>query len=124
MSCRGNRVLSPTCQCANPYTGTLHFFSFSFSNHQNLTYYNTLNGTLMSVFLQSGLPVNSLIASNPMIDASNYLQFTLQIFPSGQDYFNRTSISSIGFLLNRQTFQLPYFGPFYFTDVPYCCLAG
>jgi hypothetical protein len=40
---------------------------------------------------------------------------TLEIFPSGQDFFNRTSISGIGFMLSNQTFKPPpIFGPFYF----------
>ncbi|XP_022897051.1 probable leucine-rich repeat receptor-like protein kinase At5g49770 isoform X2 [Olea europaea var. sylvestris] len=123
-SCYKNQVLSPNCGCSHPYTGTLHFFSFSFSDLQNLTYYKTLNGALMSVFLSNGLPIDSVILANPTVDMYNYLQFSLQIFPSGQHSFNRTSISTIGFLLNRQQFPLQYYGPFFFIDEPYCCFAG
>ncbi|KAK6119067.1 hypothetical protein DH2020_047185 [Rehmannia glutinosa] len=96
MSCRADEVLSPTCQCSNPYTGTLHFFSFSFTDLQNSTYYTILRGTLMSVFLSNGLPVDSVNFINPMIDINSFLQVPLQIFPSGQDKFNRTAISTIG----------------------------
>ncbi|KAL2453758.1 Leucine-rich repeat protein kinase family protein [Abeliophyllum distichum] len=123
-SCSRDKVLSPNCGCSHPYTGTLHFFSFSFSDLQNLTYVTTLNGALMSVFLSNGLPVDSVVSANPTVDIYNYLQFSLQIFPSGQDSFNQTSISTIGFLLNRQPFQLQYYGPFFFIDEPYCCFAG
>ncbi|KAK4476787.1 hypothetical protein RD792_015947 [Penstemon davidsonii] len=124
MSCRGDAVLTPTCQCSRPYTGTIHFYSVSFSNLQNVSYFNSLNGTLMSLFLSDGLPVNSVIASNPVIDLYSYMQFTLQIFPSGQDSFERRSVSRIGFLLNRQPFHLQYFGPSFFIDQPYCCFSG
>ncbi|KAK6119097.1 hypothetical protein DH2020_047140 [Rehmannia glutinosa] len=96
MSCRADEVLSPSCQCSHPYTGTLHFFSFSFTDLQNSTYYTILRGTLMSVFLSNGLPVDSVNFINPMIDINSFLQVPLQIFPSGQDKFNRTSISTIG----------------------------
>ncbi|CAI9770179.1 unnamed protein product [Fraxinus pennsylvanica] len=123
-SCSRNQVLSSNCGRSHPYTGTLHFSSLSFSDLQNCTYYKTLNGALMTVFLSNGLPVNSVLLANPTVDIYNYHQFRLQIFPSGQDSFNRTSISTIGFLLNYQQFPLPYYGPFFFIDEPYCCLGG
>ncbi|KAK4427523.1 putative leucine-rich repeat receptor-like protein kinase [Sesamum alatum] len=122
MSCSSDEVLSPNCQCSHPYTGTLHFYSFSFTDLQNSTYYRILNGSLMTAFLSSGIPVDSVNLSSPMIDIN--LQFQLQIFPSGQDSFNRTSIADMGFLLNRQPFEIEYFGPFFFIDEQYCCLPG
>lgn len=124
MSCSADEVLSPNCQCLHPYTGTLHFFSFSFTDLQNSTYYGILHGSLMSAFLSNGLPVDSVNLSNPTIDIYSYLQIPLQIFPSGQDSFNRTSISRIGYVLNRQPFPIQYFGPFFFIDEQYCCFAG
>ncbi|KAK4402053.1 putative leucine-rich repeat receptor-like protein kinase [Sesamum angolense] len=120
MSCGSDEVLSPNCQCSHPYTGTLHFYSFSFTDTQNSTYYRILSGSLMTAFRSSGIPVDSVNLSSPMIDI--YLQFQLQIFPSGQDSFNRTSIADMGFLLNRQPFEIQYFGPFFFIDEQYCCL--
>lgn len=110
--------------CSHPQTGTLHFFSFSFSNLENLTYYRTLNGSLMAAFLSSGLPVDSVSVSDPTIDVNSYLQFRVQIFPLGQDTFNRTGYSDIGFLLNRQPFQLQYYGPFFYKADEYCCFGG
>ncbi|PIN22244.1 Serine/threonine protein kinase [Handroanthus impetiginosus] len=124
MSCSRDKVLSTNCQCSHPYTGTLHFFSFSFTDLQNSTYYSTLYGSLMSTFLSNGLPVESVIVNNPTINVFSYLQLPLQIFPSGQDSFNRSSISRIGFLLNRQPFKIEYFGPFFFLDEQYCCFEG
>ncbi|KAL7119780.1 hypothetical protein ACP275_02G083100 [Erythranthe tilingii] len=123
-SCKSNNVLSPNCQCLHPYTGTLHFFSFSFTDLQNSTYYDSLRGTLMSNFLSRGLPVDSVNLNNPTMDVGSYLQIPLQIFPSGQDSFNRTSVSAIGFLLNRQLFEIKYFGPFFFIHEQYCCFGG
>ncbi|XP_058215919.1 leucine-rich repeat receptor protein kinase HPCA1-like isoform X2 [Rhododendron vialii] len=122
--CSSNEVLSPNCTCAFPLTGTLHFISFSFSNLENSTYSKFLVGTLMSAFLSSHLPVDSVAVSDPTIDMYSYLQFTIQIFPSGQDEFNRTAVSGIGTLLNLQPFQIKdYFGPFFFISENYCCFA-
>ncbi|KAG5548827.1 hypothetical protein RHGRI_014247 [Rhododendron griersonianum] len=123
--CSSNEVLSPNCKCAFPLTGTLHFISFSFSNLENSTYYKFLVGTLMSAFLSSHLPVDSVAVSDPTIDMYSYLQLTIQIFPSGQDEFNRTAVSGIGTLLNLQPFQIKdYFGPFFFISENYCCFAA
>lgn len=123
-SCRRDEVLSPNCDCAHPYTGIMHFFSFSFSDLQNLTYYSTLHGVLMSEFRSRGIPVDSLNITNPNINMFSYLELTLQVFPSGKDVFDRTSISNIGYVLNRQQFPIQYFGPFFFLDEQYCCLPG
>ncbi|KAL7002110.1 hypothetical protein U1Q18_003263, partial [Sarracenia purpurea var. burkii] len=129
MVCSSDKVLSPNCNCSNPYTGTLHFISFSFSDLGNLSYFKYLNGALMSAFLSNQLPVDSVSLSNPTIDIYSYLQFTILIFPSGQDQFNRTGISEIGTLLNHKPFQPndfllnEYYGPFFFIDKSYCCFA-
>ncbi|XP_009593371.1 leucine-rich repeat receptor protein kinase HPCA1-like [Nicotiana tomentosiformis] len=123
MSCSSDKTLSPTCKCSYPFSGTLHFFSLSFSNLENSSYFTTLAGSMMSAFLSNGLPVDSVSLSDPTVDVYSYLQIEAQIFPSTQNSFNRTSISSIGFLLNRNPFQLQYFGPFFFTSESYCCFA-
>ncbi|CAK9188647.1 unnamed protein product [Ilex paraguariensis] len=112
--CRSDRILSPNCKCAYPYTGTLHFFSFSFSNLENSSYFRTLAGSLMSAFRSNQLPVDSVSLSDPTVDVYSYLQFRLQIFPSGLDHFNRTGISTVGFLLTSQSFSIPNYGPYFF----------
>ena len=49
----------------------------------------------------------------------------LEIFPLGQDHFNRTAIIAIGFILSNQTFKPPpYYGPFYFISDGYAHYAG
>ncbi|KAK4378761.1 hypothetical protein RND71_000623 [Anisodus tanguticus] len=116
MSCNSDKRLSPTCKCLYPYTGTLHFVSQSFSKLDNSSYFKTLAGSMMSAFLSNGLPVDSVSLSDPAVDVYSYLQIEAQIFPSTQDSFNHTSIPSIGYLLNRNPFQLQYFGPFFFTS--------
>jgi len=60
-------------------------------------------------------PVDSISLSNPRKNIYQYLELTLKIFPLGQDRFNRTGISDIGFLLSNQTYKPPpMFGPYYF----------
>ncbi|KAI3810502.1 hypothetical protein L1987_20118 [Smallanthus sonchifolius] len=122
--CGSFKVYSPNCTCIIPYTGTITFFSHSFSNLDNATYHTTLINTLMSVFRSSKLPVDSISFSDVTINEYNYLLYRLHIFPSSQDYFNRSSVSSIGTVINRQLFNLPLFGPFYFLDESYCCFSG
>nr|GMD47337.1 probable leucine-rich repeat receptor-like protein kinase At5g49770 [Ipomoea batatas] len=124
VNCGSGKIQSPTCKCSHPQTGTLHFFSFAFSNFENLTYFRTLNASLMSAFLSRGLPVDSVSVTDPTIDVYSYLQFRVQIFPSGQDTFNRTGYSDVGFLLNRQPFNVEYFGPFFYKADEYCCFGG
>lgn len=78
----------------------------------------------MTQFRTRGIPVDSLNLTNPTINMYSYLEITLQVFPSGKDVFDRTSVSTIGFVLNRQPFPVDYFGPFFFIDEQYCCLPG
>ncbi|KAJ9535605.1 LOW QUALITY PROTEIN: hypothetical protein OSB04_un001257 [Centaurea solstitialis] len=75
-------------------------------------------------FRANQLPVESISISNAIIDEFSYLQYTLHIFPSDQDYFTRSAVSSIGTVINRQTFVLPLFGPLFFLDENYCCFPG
>ncbi|CAH1444131.1 unnamed protein product [Lactuca virosa] len=73
-----------------------------------------------SSFRKEQLPVESLSISNAII--GEYLQYTLHIFPSGQDPFNLSQVSSIGTVINRQKpdlIILPRFGPFFFLDDHY-----
>ncbi|KAL8061355.1 hypothetical protein ABFS82_02G081200 [Erythranthe guttata] len=119
-NCTSETVSSPTCKCAYPYTGTLIFRAPSFSNYRNGTIFASLENKLMSVFKSRSLPVDSVSVSNPNRNIDNYLSLDLQVFPSGQEYFNRTAISGIGFTLSNQTFKPPpEFGPFFFIGRSY-----
>ncbi|KAB5574529.1 hypothetical protein DKX38_001723 [Salix brachista] len=124
-SCSDNQISSPNCECALPYTGLLQFRAPSFSNLENNTYYTDLQKSLMHSFMLHQLPVDSVTLSSPRKDSSHYLVLNLQVFPAGQDRFNRTGISSIGFELSNQTFKPPpQFGPFFFIGNPYLNFAG
>ncbi|XP_023756267.1 leucine-rich repeat receptor protein kinase HPCA1 isoform X1 [Lactuca sativa] len=123
--CPSDKILSPNCACTHPYTGTIYFLSYSFSNLENSTYYMLLHDALISAFRSSQLPVESISVSNARVNEFSYLQYTLHVFPSGQDFFTRSTISSIGTVINRQNlFSLPQFGPLFFLDDSYCCFPG
>ncbi|XP_073041595.1 leucine-rich repeat receptor protein kinase HPCA1-like [Primulina eburnea] len=125
LSCSSEKISSPTCKCAYPYTGTLFFRAPSFSNFGNSSVYVSLNQELMKSFQSNSLPVDSVSLSNPTKNVDNYLLLNLQAFPSGQDYFNRTAITGIGFILSNQTFKPPPgFGPFFFIGNNYAYFAG
>ncbi|KAK6121284.1 hypothetical protein DH2020_044987 [Rehmannia glutinosa] len=80
---------------------------------------------LMTTFKSHGQPVDSVSLSNPTKNVDRYLELNLQVFPSGQDYFNRTGISGIGFMMSNQTFKPPPgFGPFYFIANTYPNFPG
>ncbi|XP_050261520.1 leucine-rich repeat receptor protein kinase HPCA1-like [Quercus robur] len=121
-TCISDQILSPNCRCAYPYTGTLFFGALSFSNLGNNTYYIILEESLMHFFHSHQLPVDSvsLTLSNPIKASFEYLEVKLKLFPYGLVSFNRTGISSIGFMLSNQTFKAPIiFGPFYFIGDKY-----
>lgn len=121
LPCSSDKILSPTCKCAHPFTGTIQFYSFSFSNLGNPRYFDSLNGSLMDAFVASRLPVDSVIASDPTFNEYSYLRFKLQVFPSFEERFNRTGGSFLNTLFNRQNIPSleQYFGPFYFLQENY-----
>ncbi|WOH15006.1 hypothetical protein DCAR_0934536 [Daucus carota subsp. sativus] len=111
--------INKICQSVNsklkPYTGTLNFLAVSFSNLQSPVYYESLSASIMSAFNRSNLPVNSVVFCTPSFDLSSHFQVRIQIFPSGQDSFNRTGVSDVSNTLTRQLFLLsPFFRPFTF----------
>ncbi|XP_074285046.1 leucine-rich repeat receptor protein kinase HPCA1-like isoform X1 [Silene latifolia] len=118
--CTSGGASSPSCHCSYPYSGTLTFVAPQFSNLQNFTNYGALERAFMNAFFANKMPVGSVSLSNIFRDTSNYLHITLQIFPLGQDRFNRTTILSIGFMLSSQTFKPPsFYGPFTFLPAEY-----
>ncbi|XVE89309.1 hypothetical protein DITRI_Ditri19aG0192100 [Diplodiscus trichospermus] len=116
-SCNPDQSSSPRCMCAYPYTGTLHFRVFNFSNLGNSTTYGTLEQSLMTFFRFNQLPVDTVSLSNPRMDEYyQYLLLNLDVFPYGQDRFNRTGISMIAFVFSSQIFQPSgtLFGSYFF----------
>lgn len=123
--CDSDKTSSPTCKCLYPYSGYLIFRAPSFSNFGNETVFESLEQKLMESFTSHGQPVDSVNVSNPTRNSDHYLVLSLQIFPSGLDYFNRSGISGIAFMLSSQTFKPPHdFGPFYFDANKYPYFAG
>ncbi|KAL2454570.1 Leucine-rich repeat protein kinase family protein [Abeliophyllum distichum] len=118
--CSSDQISSPTCKCAYPYTGTIVFRAPSFSNLGNSSIFESLYEKLTLTFQSNNLPVDSVSLSNPTKNLDDYLVLNLRVFPSGQNRFNRTAISGIGFFLSNQTFKPPKeFGPFYFIGESY-----
>ncbi|KAK6119098.1 hypothetical protein DH2020_047141 [Rehmannia glutinosa] len=125
VSCTSDKISSPSCKCAYPYTGTLFFRAPSFSSFVNSSIFASLQQKLMVTFRSNSLPVDSVSLSNPTKNLDDYLVLNLHIFPSGQDYFNHTGISGMGFMLSNQTFKPPpEFGPFFFIGNSYPYFAG
>ncbi|XP_059652130.1 leucine-rich repeat receptor protein kinase HPCA1-like isoform X2 [Cornus florida] len=122
--CSSDQISSPNCKCAYPYMGTLFFRAPSFSNLGNSSVYVPLQDKLMLSFNSHGLLVDSVSLSNATKNSNDYLLLSLEVFPSGQEHFNRTGISRIGFVLSNQTFKPPPdFGPFYFIAAEYSHFA-
>ncbi|GMI90844.1 CANNOT RESPOND TO DMBQ 1 [Hibiscus trionum] len=119
--CRSGQILSPTCRCAHPYTGTLQFRSTTFLDTGNSNPYETLEQSLNKFFQSHQLPVETVSLSDPRMDASQYLLLNLGVFPYGQDSFNRSAISMLGYVFSNQTFKPPpkYFGPYVFKGDKY-----
>ncbi|KAI3856034.1 hypothetical protein MKW92_037717 [Papaver armeniacum] len=118
--CPNGQNSSPNCQCSFPYSGTLFFRAPSFSDLGNVSYYTSLQSSLQASFTTNKVPVDSVSLGNPSKDADDYLEVSLQVFPSGKQSFSRSDIAKMGFMLSNQTFKPPKsFGPFFFIASQY-----
>ncbi|KAJ0977192.1 hypothetical protein J5N97_012666 [Dioscorea zingiberensis] len=125
ISCPAEQSLSPHCFCAYPYSGTLVFWAPSFSALGNRTYFQILEGEILTLFQENQLPVDSVSLQNITTNLYNYLTMFLQVFPSGKLRFDQSDISSIGFILSNQTFKpTRMFGPYYFDGLQYEAFQG
>ncbi|KAF4403649.1 hypothetical protein G4B88_002502 [Cannabis sativa] len=123
--CSSGQVLSPHCSCAYPYKGTFMFRSVSFSDLRNSNYLMDLQEGLISTFESNKLPVDTVSVNDPTMDSLAYLNVTIEIFPSGEDRFDRTGITGIAFLLSNQIFKAPQmYGPYAFIGDDYVNYAG
>ncbi|KAJ0796248.1 putative protein kinase RLK-Pelle-LRR-VIII-1 family [Helianthus annuus] len=124
-TCGLYQVSSPNCKCSYPYTGTLVFRAPSFSDLGNSTIFTSLQSSMMTSFEMHKLPVDSVSLGNPTKNADDYLDLTLNIFPSGDERFNRTGITRIAFMLSNQTYKPPHaFGPYFFIADNYDSFSG
>ncbi|XP_073264581.1 leucine-rich repeat receptor protein kinase HPCA1 isoform X1 [Populus alba] len=120
LPCISDQIFSPSSRFSYPYTGVL-FFRPPFLESKNATYYLRLvEEPLMHSFKNFNLPVDSVYVNCPTNDSLGYLESNVSVFPSGQNHFNTTTISGIGFVLNLQTIENPgIFGPSYFKGAAY-----
>ncbi|KAK6119066.1 hypothetical protein DH2020_047184 [Rehmannia glutinosa] len=63
VSCSSDKISSPSCKCAYPYTGTLFFRAPSFSSFVNSSIFASLQQKLMVTFRSNSLPVDSVSLS-------------------------------------------------------------
>ncbi|KAL0375893.1 UNVERIFIED_CONTAM: putative leucine-rich repeat receptor-like protein kinase [Sesamum calycinum] len=125
LPCDSDKTSSPTCRCAYPYSGNLVFTATSFASFGNTSIFGSLQQKLMSKFKSESLPVDSVSLSNPTRNEDGYFVLNLQVFPSGQDHFNRTGISGLALILSTQTFNTPAgFGPYSFNASKYTYFTG
>ncbi|KAL2231355.1 probable leucine-rich repeat receptor-like protein kinase At5g49770 [Sesamum indicum] len=125
LPCDLDKTSSPTCRCAYPYSGTLVFSAPSFASFGNTSVFGSLQQKLLSKFRSESQPVDSVSLSNPTRKEDGNLELNLQVFPSGQDYFNRTGISGLALILSKQTFTTPDgFGPYSFNANNYTYFTG
>ncbi|XP_034891374.1 leucine-rich repeat receptor protein kinase HPCA1 isoform X2 [Populus alba] len=125
LPCISDQIFSPSSRFSYPYTGVL-FFRPPFLESKNATYYLRLvEEPLMHSFKNFNLPVDSVYVNCPTNDSLGYLESNVSVFPSGQNHFNTTTISEIGFVLNLQTIENPgIFGPSYFKGAAYPYFDG
>ncbi|KAI3757325.1 hypothetical protein L6452_04860 [Arctium lappa] len=119
-TCTSGLVSTPNCGCAYPYTGDLIFRAPSFPDAGNSTFYESLHDSLITYFQMSKLQVDSVSLMNPTRNLEDYLVINLQVFPSGEERFNRSGIIGLGFSFSNQTFKPPReYGTYFFIGEPY-----
>ncbi|CAL0334429.1 unnamed protein product [Lupinus luteus] len=124
-TCSNSQISSPNCKCAYPYVGSLISRALSISNF-NTSDYKDIEQSLMDSFGLHNLPVDSVRLSDPVKNSStNNFQFTLSVFPSQTDRFNRTGVLLIAFVLSNQIYKPPkFFSPYIFTGSGYGYYGG
>ncbi|KAJ6309294.1 hypothetical protein OIU76_018816 [Salix suchowensis] len=124
LHCISDQILSPNCKCSYPFRGVLVFKPPCLESIDSNSYEHLEEESLMRSFTFLQLPVDSVVVSFPKEGLLGNLESNVSVFPSGQNHFNTTTISAIGFVLNLQTIENPdIFGSSYFKD-PYPYSAG
>ncbi|KAG5229408.1 leucine-rich repeat receptor protein [Salix suchowensis] len=127
LHCISDQISSPNCKCSYPFRGVL-VFKPPFFESRNSTYFEHREEEslmrleeeyLMRSLKNSNVPVDSVYVNCPTTGSFGYLESNVSVFPSGQNHFNTTTISTIGSLLNLQTIENPdIFGSSYFKGAP------
>ncbi|XP_024992445.1 probable leucine-rich repeat receptor-like protein kinase At5g49770 [Cynara cardunculus var. scolymus] len=122
-SCHSDQKLSPRkCNCAYPYEGILYFRAPSFRILSNADQWHSLESSLWT---KLGLSPGSVSLQDPFFNIDDYLEVSLQLFPSKGKHFSRTEVQMMGFFLSNQTYKPPdEFGPYYFIASPYLFSDG
>ncbi|KAG6625171.1 leucine-rich repeat receptor protein kinase HPCA1-like [Carya illinoinensis] len=116
-SCPPDQMLSPRCECAYPYAGTLNFRGPTFRELSNETIFHSLE---MTLWVNLSLTPDSVSLQNLYFNKDDHLLVQLALFPAIGKYFNRSEIMRIGFDLSHQTYKPPReFGPYFFIASPY-----
>lgn len=117
-TCPSYQKLNPqSCGCAYPYEGTIYFRAPSF---RNVTDCNRFRYLEMSLWTDFGLTPRAVSLLNPFLNAVDYLQVKLALFPTTGNVFNSSEIQRMGFKFSTQTFKPPAdFGPYFFVAAPY-----
>ncbi|KAH7670810.1 Non-specific serine/threonine protein kinase protein [Dioscorea alata] len=125
IECPSEQALSPHCFCSYPYEGTLYFRLLTVSNLQNKTYYQDLEKNLLSMLQDRKVPVDSVAVHDPFMDPSNYLEISVEVFPSGKVKFDQGDIVMIASFFSNQTLKTSnYFTLYYFIPKPYIPILG
>ncbi|XP_039133373.1 probable leucine-rich repeat receptor-like protein kinase At5g49770 [Dioscorea cayenensis subsp. rotundata] len=120
IDCPSEQALSPNCFCSYPYEGILYFRLLTVSNFQNSTYYQDLEKKILSTLQVRKVPVDSVAVHDPFMDASNYLEISVEVFPSGKAKFDQGDIVLIASFFSNQTSDIfDYFTLYNFIPKPY-----
>ncbi|GKV49313.1 hypothetical protein SLEP1_g56069 [Rubroshorea leprosula] len=97
-TCNSEHISSPTCRCADPYTGILFFRGILFSDLGNSTIYVVLETSLKQFFRSNNLPVDSV----------------------------SLRVSTIAFTFSNQSYKPPssLYGPYFFHGDAYNHFSG
>ena len=117
-ACSSDQISSPNCKCAYPYMGSIVFRVPTFSDIENQTNYESIGQSLLRNFRTLKLPVDSVFLTNPRMDSNDCLKVSLQVFPYGEERFNRTGISMVGSALSN------FLAAFYFKADQYQHFEG
>ncbi|KAM0940724.1 putative protein kinase RLK-Pelle-LRR-VIII-1 family [Dioscorea sansibarensis] len=125
IECPSEQALSPNCFCSYPYEGTLYFRLLTVSNLRNITYYQDVEKSLLTMLQVKKFPVDSVAIHDPFMDASNYLEISVEVFPSGKVKFDQGDIVVIASSFSNQTLKTSgYFALYYFIPKPYIPILG
>ncbi|XP_074275093.1 leucine-rich repeat receptor protein kinase HPCA1-like isoform X2 [Silene latifolia] len=125
--CASGLTSSSNCKCGYPYTGIWTFRAPSFSAYGNPSYFGELQQSLLTSLVSYKLPVDSISMSDVAVDTFGNLNMRLAIFPAGLEFFNKTGVTSLGFVFSNQTYKPnKKFGPYIFIadSYPYADSSG